>query len=367
MGQTEGGRIVSDNLYKRGGIWWGRVQVARSEHRRSLRTRDRVEARRRLDRWKSEITASVHFGETRLSWPAAVLRYASEVMPGSVKPNTAKRYLVSFRQIDAHLAPHYVDQISRKVLSEFIGGRRQEAVTNSTINRDLTAISAVLGACVEWGILERNVVLDIERRRVTKERREPITPPTDEDLLRVVRRAPGEFSTMIRFLAMTGCRQEEAAALEWGQVDLRAGEIMLTKTKTSRPRRIRIDAETVALLAAAPRTLATKHVFWHGDGQRYANVSSRFRVMVKSAQASAQSEGQDFRPFRCHDLRHRYAIRALESGRDIYELSRHLGHASVKTTEIYLAYINTESARLSAQVQRLAAASPPLKGDADVA
>jgi len=47
-----------------------------------------------------------------------------------------------------------------------------------------------------------------------------------------------------------------------------------------------------------------------------------------------------------HNLRHRYAVdylkNALPDGRtpSIYALSQHLGHASVKTTEIYFAYLS---------------------------
>lgn len=43
--------------------------------------------------------------------------------------------------------------------------------------------------------------------------------------------------------------------------------------------------------------------------------------------------------FRCHDLRHTFAIRWLQQGGDVYALARHLGHASVKTTEIYLRWM----------------------------
>jgi integrase/recombinase XerD len=43
-----------------------------------------------------------------------------------------------------------------------------------------------------------------------------------------------------------------------------------------------------------------------------------------------------------HDLRHRFAIAWLKAGGDIYRLSRHLGHASVKTTEIYLRWLTDE-------------------------
>jgi integrase len=42
--------------------------------------------------------------------------------------------------------------------------------------------------------------------------------------------------------------------------------------------------------------------------------------------------------FRLHDLRHAYAIAQIRAGRDIYDLSHHLGHSSVKVTEIYLGY-----------------------------
>jgi len=42
--------------------------------------------------------------------------------------------------------------------------------------------------------------------------------------------------------------------------------------------------------------------------------------------------------FRCHDLRHKFAIDYLKNGGDIYKLKQILGHSSVKTTEMYLAY-----------------------------
>jgi integrase/recombinase XerD len=55
--------------------------------------------------------------------------------------------------------------------------------------------------------------------------------------------------------------------------------------------------------------------------------------------------GRPFRRFRVHDLRHGFAIRALREGMGIYELSRHLGHTSVSTTEIYLNHVTNEQAR----------------------
>jgi integrase len=51
------------------------------------------------------------------------------------------------------------------------------------------------------------------------------------------------------------------------------------------------------------------------------------------------AEDPTFKPFRVHDLRHRFAIRWLRRGGDIYHLSMHLGHQSLKTTEAYLGHL----------------------------
>ncbi len=207
----------------------------------------------------------------------------------------------------------------------------------------MTAISAVLSACTDWGSLERNPCHDLERRRLTRERREPIDPPRSADVTAIIARPPGLFSSLIRFLAETGCRQEEAAGLEWRHIDLTSGAVTFAKTKTNRPRTICLDPTTVRWLSALPRFLGSQAVFWHDGGSRYANVASRFRELVRSAQESAQESAQksgtEFQPFRCHDLRHKFAIEQLQRGRDIYDLSRHLGHSSVKTTEIYLGHV----------------------------
>jgi integrase len=59
--------------------------------------------------------------------------------------------------------------------------------------------------------------------------------------------------------------------------------------------------------------------------------------------------------FRIHDLRHRFAVRWLQAGGDIYALKLHLGHSSVKTTEIYLQFVARDAGSQSAQIsaQRL--------------
>ncbi|MGB8840406.1 MAG: tyrosine-type recombinase/integrase [Aliidongia sp.] len=218
---------------------------------------------------------------------------------------------VSRKQIIAHIAlPPLVDQ---KLYYQMDGSFNRFWAEVPLCGLD-TIVGGHIGATLRAGFSNTDV----------GEHSEPIRPPDDQDVAAVLARAPGQLAALIRFLALEGCRQEEGAGLTWSQVRLPRNEILLTKTKTDRPRVIRIGNETVKPLSALPRHMTSRMVFWRDDGERYCNVASRFREIVKSAQKAAQAEGRDFTPFRCHDLRHRYAIRQLEAGRDIYDLSRPL-------------------------------------------
>jgi integrase/recombinase XerD len=77
-------------------------------------------------------------------------------------------------------------------------------------------------------------------------------------------------------------------------------------------------------------------------GDQYKNFSSNFGRVIRELEARGKKAGRPFRRFRVHDLRHGFAIRWLKAGGDIYRLSRHLGHTSVKTTEIYLGYLTND-------------------------
>jgi integrase len=73
-------------------------------------------------------------------------------------------------------------------------------------------------------------------------------------------------------------------------------------------------------------------VFWHGEGERYRNPSSRIAAIGKRAGVR----------FRRHDLHHHYAVDDLRAGGSIYDLQQILGHASIKTTEDYQRFLTPE-------------------------
>jgi len=156
------------------------------------------------------------------------------------------------------------------------------------------------------------------------------------------------MAAILRLLDQTGMREAEAVTLEAGNVNRTARTIALTRTKTNRPRTLKfktpggdagmildgITAKDGPLFPSSNRRAYSLVSFSSGVGQ----------IMRKIVERERQA-GRSFHRFRVHDLRHGFAIRALREGMNIYELSRHLGHTSVKTTEIYLDHLTGEEAQ----------------------
>lgn len=333
---------MAGNIYKRGETWWGRVWVGGQEHRRSLRTTDQAEAQRRVEAWRQEVEAG-RVGGT--SYKQAVIHW-HEASAGdeALKPRTRERYLTSLRALDRFFGGKALAEIDRRMIGQFVVQRRKQ-VTNATVRRDLTALSSIFRYAVAFGLHDANPAKEWDRS-VIRERRVPTMPPSVEEIEALAAAAPPGFAGIIRFAAYTGCRLKEAAWLERAFFRPDKGEVVLTRTKTSRPRVIALRSpggDAVAVCAGQPRHIRSPYLFWHGDGERYQSPSSTFRAHM----AAFRRKHPGARHWRFHDLRHAFAIRWLEAGGDIYALKDHLGHSSVGTTEIYLRWL----ARHKAQAQ----------------
>jgi integrase/recombinase XerD len=338
-------RKAPKGCYWRGNTLWGRFKVAGVERRLSLRTDEGPVAQQRLKAAREREVASAHYGDARPTWEDAYIGWGNHIA-AHAKPSTVKRYATSLKQIEPFLSGCYLDEIDKGLVSEIVRRRRagsgdDPGATNATIRRDLTALSSVLSYAEVEGWKDDNPAL--ARLRKLKERRDPVVLPELADIEAVIARAPGLFASLIRVALLTGCRLDELRRLERNHLDFRRGQIALYRTKNSRPRFIDMGQAREAL-ERLPVFMDSQWVFWHDAGQPYLNISSNFRRLVAAAQKAAQENKGSFRPFRFHDLRHRFAVDALKNGMSIYDLQRHLGHGSIGVTEGYLDYLTPNEA-----------------------
>lgn len=139
-------------------------------------------------------------------------------------------------------------------------------------------------------------------------------------------------------LATTGLRNRELRELELGDIQWRAGEIVLRHTKGHRDRVVPLLDETGAALAeyvlhARPQT-SDRRVFLScvppvRPFSRSSAVSRIVRCRLERAGIPVQRGG-------AHLLRHSLATRLVEQRRPIKEVADLLGHQNIDTTSLYV-------------------------------
>jgi integrase/recombinase XerD len=330
----------------RGNVLYGRTQVKGRDHWWSLGTDDPKIARERLKAGKERLIAAHRFGEVRLTYDELLEQWRGWIENESeLGVETQVRYAVSLGQLDSFLTGRFVDEINGKLIAEIVK-QRAEKVTNATVRRDLGALSSVMNYAIDQGLIEGNPVLP--RLRRIKERRDPIVLPVRTDIELVTLRAPGLMAELIRAAIVTGAREDELVEAQRSALDLARKQL----TIIGKGRKLRVidlepfgGAELFERLPAAPN--GSHRLFWHQEGEPYRNFASQFAALVARTAAWAREHSAPFRRFRFHDLRHYHAVAWLKDGRPIYDLQKRLGHSSIKTTEVYLAFLTPDEERIA--------------------
>jgi integrase len=156
---------------------------------------------------------------------------------------------------------------------------------------------------------------------------------------------PRTYTALISLLAATGVRISEALHLLIS--DLTPDGLLIRKTKFGKTRLVPLHDTAVAglnryLMHRQEIGSGGEYLFVSDEGQPlvYWKVHGKFRSLLKSA-GFKPSNG---RWPRIHDLRHTFAVRALESsptgrqriGQHMLALATYLGHVNIDATYWYL-------------------------------
>lgn len=130
----------------------------------------------------------------------------------------------------------------------------------------------------------------------------------------------------LRFLLLSGWREQEALSLRWDAVDLATGRVSLAETKTGRSWRT-LGAAATELLSSLPRVEGSPFVFpGHASESRLVEIKHLWHAVREVA---------GLEDVRLHDLRHTFASAAVAGGTPLYTTGALLGHRDVKSTARY--------------------------------
>jgi site-specific recombinase XerD len=133
-----------------------------------------------------------------------------------------------------------------------------------------------------------------------------------------------------------GLRACELAKLRWGDVDLDAGVIVVRLSKWHHGRVVPIHPALRPILVAWQATQALgadAPVFGDTHEDSTAGRPITAARVGKIARAAKVATGL---PLTAHVLRHTFATWTLRRSKDLYAVSKALGHSNVKVTEVYL-------------------------------
>ena len=314
-------------IYKRKATWW--ADYADADGRRvqcSLKTKSK-EAAQELhdkllaDRWKVKELGC----KQRRSWLEAVVRWGNE----KTHKKSFKTDIEHFRLLDDYLGKLSLDEISLSHIDNFKTKRHQQGVTNSTINRSLALVRAVLRAAQkDWEWLDR-----IPPIKLLQEPKKRIRWLTSDEIARLLKELPPHLYAMAVFSLSTGLRASNVTYLRWDQIDLSRACAWIHEDESKSGHAIAVPLSQAAITII--REQMGKHLEYVFTYKGKPVTRPNNRAWRKAVKRSGLEN------FRWHDLRHCWATAHIQNGTPIHILKALGGWETQSMVERY-AHLSSE-------------------------
>ena len=227
------------------------------------------------------------------------------------------------------------NEITNKVIDKYVTKRLKDGVKNKTVNKEITSLKAMMNY-----LLKKELIDKIHFKYEKLPEKKTIIPRVKKDDVKDIidyllndSKVTNQHKLIFLLQITTGIRRTELTHIMNANIDLENKRIYLDYTKSGTPRYIYIKDIIVPYLK---KNMGRRiYLFHNKQGRRlkpdsvssvYTRLKDRLHIAVLSS----------------HKLRHYYAIDIYNKTLDIYLVSRLLGHAEIKTTEIYLDVVNKD-------------------------
>jgi integrase len=316
-------RKVAECLYRHepSGNYYGLVKRRGKQIRRSLKTKDRQLATRRLVLFREKVARLSDLGaRTQITFDELANRWF-ETIRLRLKPASAARRLTSIRQLTPFFGKMPVRNIGPRDCDEWTVWRGNE-ISASTFNNERETLRAVLNLAKRDGILLDNPAEVVTRRKLGKAN---LVIPTRQqfrtllDTIRAMDRRAWAGADLVELLACSGMRLAEATALRWADVDFTGERFTVTGgeigTKNS-------EARTVPLFPGLRHLLERFRKCNPPESRdaRIIQITTAKKAIVSACRAAGLPR------FNHHSLRHYFVSNAIEAGVDFKTIAAWIGH-----------------------------------------
>jgi integrase len=331
---------------------------------KTIQCRTKREAESEYAKFRQEVEAGEYIAPQKMTFGTFVEEWRDKYAVKHLgyktlytyESNLKNRILPAFRHMRLEdIKPLHIVDFLDKLEKE--GSRRDKksgGLASGTIEIQHRILKNILKRAVEWRIIKRNPVGDVQKPKVNSKEIIPYDEAEVEQMLRALQREPYHWRVIITLALTSGLRRSELLGLEWRHLDFSTGvldvsqtmihalkgEIIVKQPKTKKSiRKVALPSSMLKELREyyAYRMQERKDIgdawrggdwffmFSHPNGHPFHHERPYlwFRQFVKK---------NGFRYIRFHDLRHTSATILINQGVHAKIISERLGHGSITTT-----------------------------------
>jgi len=297
---------------------------------RSSKTANKGMARRFEHTLRDAMYRQQYLGEVPAITFSEAISYYEDYQTSRVNPRNLAAQVAALKAQLARVTSlnHDLHTLSTQNLVHLVHLRKQEGVSDGTINLLLISIRSLIKLCAGQYMVPAK--LTFPKVKVSNARTRVMTGVEQSRLLAELKPKAGESSDnydLVVLLLATGARLNEIQQLEWSQVDLGEGMVSIYRGKTGTTSQLR-------LTKAAREVLQARKLMAHDDVLVFPSQKGSKRTCTpKAIQNAYKRVGMD--GFCTHMIRHTVASRLINNGMSLFEVSKVLGHSSISTTTRY--------------------------------
>ena len=263
-------------------------------------------------------------------------RYIKDVIPNkAVKlAGTQKQQLTWWRdKIGSYLLSDVTPALIVQYRDELSASNNYKGTQNTpaTVVRYMAALSHAFTIAVkEWEWLESSPMMKVQKPKESRGRVRFLDDDERARFLDACKASPNKTLYICVILAMsTGMRQAELMTLEWRDVNLKDGFLILHETKNGERRRVALSGHGLELLKehGKIKRIDTPLLF---PSKAIPSQPIDLRKAFENATKAANIEN-----FKWHDIRHCAASYLAMNGASLNEIAEVLGHKSLAMVKRY--------------------------------
>lgn len=313
---------VAECLYRNqsSGTYFALVKRKGKQIRKSLKTKDRKLAERRLREFRKNAERLTASTSDRKAPFSNVAKRWLKVHNPNLKKSSADRNVRCVKELNKFFGKIPVSDIGRRHCEDW-AVQRGQGIAASTFNKDAQVLKAVLEYALHDGMILDNPARVIKRRKVVD--KEIVIPSREEYeslLLTIDELDPRarESRNLVQLLALSGMRLGEATRILWREVDFERNQFTVSGgdigTKNHEIRKVPLFPSLRAFLELLLQ-------------QQEPRPSDRI-ISIDSTKSALQTacRVQGLPHFSHHSFRHFFVSNALEKGIDFKTIASWIGH-----------------------------------------